>query len=209
MVKIGTSKKIEEKKDVKEKNLLTSAFELFTEKGFKETSIQEIVDNAGVAKGTFYLYFKDKYEIQNKLISKKSRELFNSALNYVSKKNIDDNKERIIALIDYIIDRFNRDKLLLKFISKNLSMGIFNDKVNTVLKETENDLLDLFKKNIASCNSKIENPEVTLFMIIELTSSTVYNSIVYNKPLPIKEYKPYLYDEIRKMLSWYFSFYLL
>ena len=201
MVKIGTSKKIEEKKDVKEKNLLTSAFELFTEKGFKETSIQEIVDNAGVAKGTFYLYFKDKYEIQNKLISKKSRELFNSALNYVNKKNIDDNKERIIALIDYIIDRFNRDKLLLKFISKNLSMGIFNDKVNTVLKETENDLLDLFKKNIASCNSQIENPEVTLFMIIELTSSTVYNSIVYNKPLPIKEYKPYLYDEIRKMLS--------
>ena len=201
MVKIGTSKKIEEKKDVKEKNLLTSAFELFTEKGFKETSIQEIVDNAGVAKGTFYLYFKDKYEIHNKLISKKSRELFNSALNYVNKKNIDDNKERIIALIDYIIDRFNRDKLLLKFISKNLSMGIFNDKVNTVLKEAENDLLDLFKKNIASCNSKIENPEVTLFMIIELTSSTVYNSIVYNKPLPIKEYKPYLYDEIRKMLS--------
>ena len=80
-------------------------------------------------------------------------------------------------------------------------MGIFNDKVNTVLKETENDLLDLFKKNIASCNSQIENPEVTLFMIIELTSSTVYSSIVYGKPLPIKEYKPYLYDEIRKMLS--------
>ena len=201
MIKVGISKKIEEKKDVKEKSLLASAFELFTEKGFKETSIQEIVDNAGVAKGTFYLYFKDKYEIQNKLISKKSRELFNSAINYVNKKNIDDNKERIIALIDYIIDRFNRDKLLLKFISKNLSMGIFNDKVNTVLKETENDLLELFKKNIASCNSKIKNPEITLFMIIELTSSTVYSSIVYNKPHPIQEYKPYLYDEIRKMLS--------
>ena len=77
MIKEAISKKIEEKKDVKEKSLLTSAFELFTEKGFKETSIQEIVDNAGVAKGTFYLYFKDKYEIQNKLISKKSRELFN------------------------------------------------------------------------------------------------------------------------------------
>ncbi len=201
MVKVGTSKKIEEKKDVKEKSLLASAFELFTEKGFKETSIQEIVDNAGVAKGTFYLYFQDKYEIQNRLISKKSRELFSSAINYVNKKNITDNKERIIALIDYIIDCFNRDKLLLKFISKNLSMGIFNDKVNSVLKETETDLLELFKKNISSCNSKIKNPEVTLFMIIELTSSTVYSSIVYGKPLPIKEYKPYLYDEIRKILS--------
>ena len=201
MVKVGTSKKIEEKKDEKEKSLLSSAFELFTEKGFKETSIQEIVDNAGVAKGTFYLYFKDKYEIQNRLITRKSRELFDNGIKYVNKKNITDNKERIIELIDYIIDRFNKDKLLLKFISKNLSMGIFNDKVNNVLKETENDILELFKKNIESCNSKIDNPEVTLFMIIELTSSTVYNSIVYGKPLPIKEYKPYLYNEIRKMLS--------
>ena len=201
MVKFGTSKKVEEKKDEKEKSLLASAFDLFTEKGFKDTSIQEIVDKAGVAKGTFYLYFKDKYEIQNRLIMKKSNELLNSALKHVDKKNITDNKERIIELIDYIINRFNRDKLLLKFISKNLSWGIFNDKMNKVLKETEQDILELFKKNIASCNSKIINPEVTLFMIIELTSSTVYNSIVYSNPLPINEYKPYLYDEIRKMLS--------
>ena len=52
------------KKEVKEKDketrLLTTAFGLFTEKGIKDTSIQEIVDKANVAKGTFYLYFKDK-----------------------------------------------------------------------------------------------------------------------------------------------------
>ena len=44
----------------KENRLLSNAFKLFTEKGIKDTSIQEIVDNANVAKGTFYLYFKDK-----------------------------------------------------------------------------------------------------------------------------------------------------
>ena len=60
--------KIEENKELKEKKLLDSAFKLFSKKGFKNTSIQNIVDDAGVAKGTFYLYFKDKYELQDALI---------------------------------------------------------------------------------------------------------------------------------------------
>ena len=50
--------KIEEEKN-KKTRLLDTAFKLFTEKGLKDTSIQDIVDNADVGKGTFYLYFKD------------------------------------------------------------------------------------------------------------------------------------------------------
>ena len=44
------------KKEIKEKDkenrLLSTAFELFTEKGIKDTSIQEIVDKANVGDGT-------------------------------------------------------------------------------------------------------------------------------------------------------------
>ncbi|KUP08102.1 TetR family transcriptional regulator [Bacillus coahuilensis m2-6] len=36
------------------------AIELFARKGFKETSIQDIVDSLGVTKGTFYYYFTSK-----------------------------------------------------------------------------------------------------------------------------------------------------
>ena len=50
--------KIQEKKALKEEKLLNSAYKLFTEKGINTTSIQDIVDDAKVAKGTFYLYFK-------------------------------------------------------------------------------------------------------------------------------------------------------
>ena len=60
----------EDNKLEKERRLLDTAFKLFTEKGVKDTSIQDIVDNANVAKGTFYLYFKDKYEIRDVLIAK-------------------------------------------------------------------------------------------------------------------------------------------
>ena len=59
-----------EKDPEKENRLLESAFKLFTEKGIKETSIQGIVDESNVAKGTFYLYFKDKYELRDVLLEK-------------------------------------------------------------------------------------------------------------------------------------------
>ena len=58
--------KLDTNKKVKEDSLLNTAFSLFTTKGVSKTSISDIVNNAGVAKGTFYLYFKDKYDIRNK-----------------------------------------------------------------------------------------------------------------------------------------------
>ena len=67
----------------KKQRLLDTAFSLFSDKGIKNTSIQEIVDKANVAKGTFYLYFKDKYELQDILITTKSEKLFNDAFDVI------------------------------------------------------------------------------------------------------------------------------
>ncbi len=50
--------KIESNKKQKEESLLDAAFTLFTSKGINKTSISDIVAKSGVAKGTFYLYFK-------------------------------------------------------------------------------------------------------------------------------------------------------
>ena len=88
----------------KENRLLEEAFKLFMSKGIKDTSIQDIVDNANVAKGTFYLYFNDKYELRDVLIIKHSQRLFNNALKKLEKSNIKDFSEQIIFIIDYVID---------------------------------------------------------------------------------------------------------
>ena len=56
-------------------------------------------------------------------------------------------------------------------------------------------------KGVEESNLKLENPDVTLSLIIELTSSTCFNSILYKNPLPINEFKPYLYKSIRKLLE--------
>ena len=189
----------------KESKLLDTAYKLFTQKGIKNTSIQEIVDNADIGKGTFYLYFKDKYELRDVLIYRKSNKLFNDAYKESKKKSFNTLTDQMIFIIDYVINKINKNQLLLKFISKNLSWGVFNETISKVYNisndENENGIYSLFLKGIKEYNIKIENPEVTLFMIIELAGATCFNSILYKEPVSIDEFKPYLYDAIKKLIN--------
>jgi AcrR family transcriptional regulator len=43
--------------------ILKAAFEVVSERGYFETRVEEVAERAGVAKGTVYLYFKDKADI--------------------------------------------------------------------------------------------------------------------------------------------------
>lgn len=197
----GYKTKIIEKKEIKEQKLLDAAFSLFTEKGFKGTTIQNIVDKAGVAKGTFYLYFKDKYDIQDLLITYKSNELFLQAIKHVDELKINEFEDRIIAIIDYLIDYLKEHEELLVFISKNLSLGVFGDSLTNLLHRDSLGVFELLKKEINDKKINLKNPKITLFMIIELTSSVAFSSITNNKPLPIDEIKPILFDKIRLLLK--------
>ena len=47
--------KIEEKKQIKKENLLSSAYNLFIKKGINDTSISDIVNKAGVAVLSIYI----------------------------------------------------------------------------------------------------------------------------------------------------------
>ena len=145
----------------KELRLLDSAFELFTKKGFKNTSIQDIVDNSKVAKGTFYTYFKDKYELRDILIAKKSNNLFQSALKKLNKhKEITNLEDQVVFIINDIIDKLRKDKVLLTFISKNLSWGVYNETVTKLYEKAEkeeNSIYYFFMKSVKENNIKLKN----------------------------------------------------
>lgn len=51
----------------KREQLITAGISLFTRNGFDATSIQDIAREAGVAKGTVYLYFRSKDELVNEV----------------------------------------------------------------------------------------------------------------------------------------------
>ena len=191
--------KLDIKKKLKHDSILNTAFDLFLTKGITKTSISDIVDTAGVAKGTFYLYFKDKYDLRNKLISHKSSELFQSAHDALLDSDITDFEDSIIFIINHIIDDLERNQSLLTFISKNLSWGIFK---NALITPAENDIdfHGVYVKMLKDSPHTFHNPEMMIFMIVELVSSTVYSAILYQDPVTLEELKPYLFHTIRQII---------
>ena len=194
--------KIDVNKQLKENSLLKTAFEFFTTKGFSKTSISDIVNKAGVAKGTFYLYFKDKYDIRNRLIAHKSSQIFRAALDEtkIKRQNIPF-EDKIIAIVDNIIDQLTENQSLMTFISKNLSWGVFKSALTAPPADEDVNFLDIYYELIEEAPFGLKNPEIMLFMIIELVSGVCYSSILYSEPCPIEDMKPYLYGSIKAIIE--------
>lgn len=194
--------KIEEKKKEKEQALLTSAFQLFTEKGIDNTSVSEIAKNAKMAKGTFYLYFKDKYEVQNCLIAHHANLIFERANhqlnNQIMERAVESLEDCVVFLADNIIDQLNANPSLLRFISRNLSWGVFSS-IRIFDLDNQN-CMDVFESLLQVSKKKYRQKELMIYMIVELINATCYNVILYQSPVDLETLKVELFTTVRNIL---------
>ena len=196
--------KIDVNKSQKKISLLNTAFELFTTKGVNETSIAEIAKEAGIAKGTFYLYFRDKYDIRNKLISYKAGLLLVDAAEKAEAQTDVSNlslADQILMLAEYVINTLESDKKLLMFISKNLSWGIFRESMQISPEEDNTEAANAFNELFELVRENYNDPEIMFYLITEFVSSTCYNSILYSEPCDIDHLKPYIFETIRAIIK--------
>lgn len=192
--------KVDENKKKKKETLFNSAYDLFITKGINSTAISDIVEKAGVAKGTFYLYFKDKYDIRNKLIAHKTHELFHEAKLALDEAPVTGLDEQLIFIINHIIDTLVLNIPLMNFISKNLVMGALRSVLLTG-EHSDTEFYEIFLDMVQQDSYEYQDVEVMLFTIVELAGSAGYNSILYKEPLPIEQYKPFLYRSVRLIID--------
>lgn len=199
----SVSSKVGEKKRKKEIELFSAAYELFTTKGTQNTAIDDIVKRAGVAKGTFYLYFKDKYDIINRLILQKSSQVIKEAVEKTEEQKLEKFEDRTLFFIDYVINYFKENKLMLKLINKNFSWGLFRRALRNPeqYKEMEG-IVEILIGNLVEKNMNLDEAELTLFMIFELVGSVCYSSIILEEPTTIDEIKPILFKKVLAMISY-------
>ena len=204
--------KVLQNKLQKQKALLDSAYELFTTIGFTKTTIRDIAHKAGVAKGTFYLYFEDKVEIRDALVRAKSSQLLQDACasmdNALRDGSTDmDTADKFIYIIDYLIDYVSKDHNFLRFMSKHLSWGLFTGQHHTVQYHSDQegapviDFVDYVGKMLERDQVTIRNPRLLIFTLLELVSSTCYDVILYNEPMTLAEFKPHLNNTIRLLVN--------
>ncbi len=190
--------KIENNKKQKESSLYDAAYDLFITKGINDTAISDIVKKAGVAKGTFYLYFKDKYDILDKIILNKSAHVLGEAIKQTNLRVFENFEDELLYFIDYIIEYFKKEKLMLKLIYKNLSWGVFRKAYKDY--EEVYEIYSMFEKGYEKAQLPKDEIEKILFIIIELTGSVCYSSIILKEPADIDEMKIILFETIKKII---------
>ncbi len=196
--------KVDYKKQQKRTSLLDSAFSLFIDNGFHKTSISDIVKDAGVAKGTFYLYFKDKYDIRNHLISRKAKQVFFTAYNALHEQEaITDFEDQVLFIIDNILDQFADDHDLVLLLSKHLSWGFIKNSLLFTADPDSPSIYDLYVSLLSQSAYTYQSPELMMYTILELISGTSYNAVLYDQPVSLEELKPHLYETVKQILRQY------
>ena len=186
----------------KERNriqLMESAYYLFTHEGFHKTTIAAISKRAGLGKGTFYLYFRDKEDIRDSLIIQKSGNLLRDAI-----ENSDLSEsgmsfyDRLIVITDYMLDCMTRDKDQLRFIYKSLTWGLLLESGEKAAGSSDlMDIEEFVNGLIKKSKVKLKDQKLFIYTLIELISSTCYSVIIDGEPATLEEYKPFLYRTIK------------
>ncbi len=65
--------------DERKNEILDVSQRLFTEKGYDKCSVNEIINEIGIAKGTFYHYFKSKEEVLDAIIDRTTKMIIERA----------------------------------------------------------------------------------------------------------------------------------
>ncbi len=98
----------------KRRQILDAAIRVFARQGFHSTRVSDIADEAGVAYGLVYHYFKSKDEVLNELFSERWSLLL-SAIEESDRETIS-SRAKLEAVAGFIIDSYRHDPELMKVI---------------------------------------------------------------------------------------------
>lgn len=184
--------KIAQKKNEKYQNLISAAFELFEHDGVSSVSIDDIVKKAGVAKGTFYLYFKDKFDLISKLILKKATDFLHLDAENMQIQNDADFDHCVARFVDILVTFLEKNKTLTLLIDKNVDVC-----VSAMIENREGPLKALYDNILAFFESRGFSAEVVrikMYIYIDMIVSSCCNAILRGKPYSLQEIKPHLYE---------------
>src|ERR1700744_5813371 len=83
--------------------ILDTANKLFYQQGYNATGINQIIEEAGVAKGSLYQHFQSKNDLLLGYVELNHQGWFNRIKAYVDKAT--DPKEKLLAVYDYHMER--------------------------------------------------------------------------------------------------------
>ncbi len=129
---MGNTERTQPGKNARIKLILDSAAAVFREKGFRDSTIEDIAARAQIAKGTIYLYFKSKSDLYFCLVQP-ALECISKHLVQIAEDKEDDSDNRLRRLGRAIYEFYDKDvdayHLLIRYNEEEYSKLLPEDRL--------------------------------------------------------------------------------
>ena len=178
--------------------LLAAAAALFADKGYAATSVSDIVGGAGLAQGTFYLYFKSKSEI----ITALSRQLYNQTLEEIIRRTagVSSVVGRLHLGLDCALDTYESQAPLLRALAG--ATAECNDIRQQELIPLYADVLGSWlSEGSVSGELHCPQPRLVAHLLVTMVENAANNAVNLGVPAALPELRPVLWDLVRRMIG--------
>jgi AcrR family transcriptional regulator len=175
-MKDSSSNKPEDKKILKRKAILEAAAKVFSEKGYIDSSIKNITDEAAVSVGSFYSYFNNKEEVLEQIY----KEISNISLRIASEVSMNPSdsvaKKFTLAMASAVWIYVRNNELSKVLLIKSMGINeLFEKKRWDILDKTNIYLKDVLKHLNEVHTSNINDINVTSVLL----THSIFGVITY------------------------------
>jgi len=198
MKKRQKTKRVINKQEKKRNALLEAAIKIFSEKGFHGAKIKEIAEEAGVADGTTYLYFKNKDD----LLIKAVENLFESKLNEIEKRISKEKSgyNKLFCFAEEHIILFTEDPKVVRFLAVELrqSKEFYNKYPDfKPLRHYLSYLQSICAEAIEEGSIRNIDPVTLSYIIFGTVNFVITEWAVQDQPFSLEEIKVHIIDILR------------
>lgn len=179
-------------KEDRRAKITDAARTLFTDFGYKSVSMEQIAQKAGVAKGTVYLYFKDKNDLFFYLVD----ELLTEMKNYI--ETIEAKKLSLFDELHKVIYNLMMFRTSQKFLFRisNEAKELKTPSACSVMNKVESQITGYIEKKLTEAvNQKVIKPcstSVLAFAMLKLYMALAFEWEETHEPLDEKKIAEYV-----------------
>jgi AcrR family transcriptional regulator len=123
--------------------IIETASRLFYKQGYNATGINQIIQEAGVAKASLYQHFHSKEDLLAEYLTARSIETNNALKNEVEKFTTP--KEKALALFDFLVELSSKpDYYGCNFLNIVSELPVDNARIREIIKKQKNDVRAIF-----------------------------------------------------------------
>ena len=174
--------------DATKKKLFDAAMELIGERGFTDASVDEIVERAGVAKGTVYYHFTGKAELVEALIADRFAPLA-AAFRGAAAAHTDDPRAAIEAIVraelEFLSEHSSFSKLLLTEMWRE--DRVWRETLVLARRELFTVISDVIRQGVASGEFRDDiEPEFGASALFGMTATVALDWLAFEPDRPLE-----------------------